>query len=179
MHLQFRPVYVKMFASHFSKEEVLPVLKDFLWVFLVSMVPVVELRGAIPIGCGLGLPWWQVYIAAVAGNMLPVPFIVLFIRRVFAFLRAHWSRLNGLLDRLERRAQSKMDVVRKFEVLGLCLFVAIPLPGTGAWTGAFIAALLDIRLRRAVPVILLGVLIAGAIVTAISYGVKVGVSAVM
>ena len=153
-------------------------MKDFLWVFLVSMVPVVELRGAIPIGCGLGLPWWQVYIAAVVGNLLPVPFIVLFIRRIFAFLRAHWSKLNGFLDRLEARAQSKMSLVQKFETLGLCLFVAIPLPGTGAWTGALIAALLDMRIRRAFPIITLGVLIAGCIMTAISYGVKLGVAAV-
>ena len=153
-------------------------MKDFLWVTLVSMVPVIELRAAIPIGCGLGLPWWQNYIAAVVGNMIPVPFIVLFIRRIFAFIRAHWSKLNGLLDRLESRAEKKMDTVRKFEVLGLLIFVAIPLPGTGAWTGALIAALLDIRIRRAVPTILLGVLIAGAIVTAVSYGVKLGVSAV-
>ena len=153
-------------------------MKDFLWVFLVSMVPVVELRGAIPIGCGLGLPWWQVYIAAVVGNLLPVPFIVLFIRRIFAFLRAHWKKLNGFLDRLEARAQSKMATVQKFETLGLCLFVAIPLPGTGAWTGAFIAALLDMRIRRAFPIIMLGVLIAGVIMTLISYGVKLGVSAV-
>lgn len=153
-------------------------MKDFLWVFLVSMVPVVELRGAIPIGCGLGLPWWQVYLAAVVGNLLPVPFIVLFIRRIFAFLRAHWKKLNGFLDRLEARAQSKMATVQKFETLGLCLFVAIPLPGTGAWTGAFIAALLDMRIRRAFPIITLGVLIAGVIMTLISYGVKLGVSAV-
>ena len=142
------------------------------------MAPVIELRAAIPIGCGLGLPWWQNYLAAVIGNMIPVPFIVLFTRSIFAFIRAHWSRLNGFIDRLEHRAEKKMDVVRRFEILGLCLFVAIPLPGTGAWTGALIAALLDIRIRRAIPTILLGVLIAGTIVTAVSYGVKLGVSAV-
>lgn len=152
-------------------------LKDFLWVVLLSMVPVFELRGAIPIGCGLGLPWWQNYIAAVAGNMIPVPFIVLFIRRIFAFIRSHWSKLNGFVDRLEARAERKMNTVRKFEILGLILFVAIPLPGTGAWTGALIAALLDIRIKRAIPAIFLGVLIAGCIVTAVSYGVKLGVSA--
>lgn len=152
-------------------------MKDFLWIVLVSMTPVVELRGAIPLGCTMGLPAWQVYVAAVLGNMLPVPFIVLFIRRVFAFIRRRWSWLNGILDRIERKAESKIAVVQRYEALGLCLFVAIPLPGTGAWTGGIIAALLDIRLRRSVPTILLGVLIAGAIVTAISYGVRFGISA--
>lgn len=151
-------------------------MKNFLWVVLLSMVPVIELRGAIPLGCGLGMPAWQVFVASVVGNMLPVPFIILFIRKIFEFMRKHWPWLNGLLDRIEARAQSKLDTVRRFEVLGLCLFVAIPLPGTGAWTGALIAALLDMRLRRALPTILLGVLIAGVIVTMVSYGVKLGVS---
>ncbi len=153
-------------------------LKDFLWVLLMSMVPMTELRLAIPIGCGLGLPAWQSFVAAVVGNMLPVPFIVLFIRRIFAFIRRHWSFLNGILDRIEKKAENNMERVQRFEILGLCLFVAIPLPGTGAWTGSLIAALLDIRLRRALPTIFLGVLIAGVIVTLISYGVRLGIAAI-
>ena len=153
-------------------------MKNFLWIVLVSMVPMIELRAAIPLGCGMGLPAWQVYIAAVVGNMIPVPFIVLFIRRIFAFLRKHWKKLGGLVDRIEARAMKKSGRVRKFEILGLMLFVAIPLPGTGAWTGSLIAALLDIRLKRSIPVILLGVLIAGAIVTAVSYGFRFGISAI-
>ena len=142
-------------------------MKNFLWIVLVSMVPMIELRASIPMGCGLGLPAWQVYIAAVVGNMLPVPFIVLFIRRIFEFLRKRWSKLNGLIDKIEARALKKSDKVRQFEILGLMLFVAIPLPGTGAWTGSLIAALLDIRLKRSIPTIFLGVLIAGAIVVAL------------
>ena len=126
----------------------------------------------------MGLPAWQVFLAAVVGNMLPVPFIVLFIRRIFAFLRKHWKKLNGLIDRIEARAMKKSDKVRQFEILGLMLFVAIPLPGTGAWTGSLIAALLDIRLKRSIPTIFLGVLIAGAIVTAISYGFRLGINAI-
>jgi uncharacterized membrane protein len=153
-------------------------LKNFLWIVLVSMVPMIELRAAIPLGCGMGLPAWQVYVAAVVGNMIPVPFIVLFIRRIFAFLRKHWQKLGGLVDRIEARAMKKSGRVRQFEILGLMLFVAIPLPGTGAWTGSLIAALLDIRLKRSIPVILLGVLIAGAIVTAVSYGFRFGISAI-
>ena len=141
------------------------------------MVPMIELRASIPMGCGMGLPAWQVYIAAVLGNMIPVPFIVLFIRRVFEFLRKHWAGLGRLVDRIEARALKKSGRVRQFEILGLMLFVAIPLPGTGAWTGGLIAALLDIRLKRSIPTIFLGVLIAGAIMTAISYGFKFGVNA--
>ncbi len=152
-------------------------LKNFLWIVLVSMVPMIELRASIPMGCGMGLPAWQVYLAAVVGNMLPVPFIVLFIRRVFEFLRKHWKKLQGLIDRIEARAMKKSGRVRQFEILGLILFVAIPLPGTGAWTGSLIAALLDIRLRRSIPTIFLGVLIAGAIVTAVSYGFRFGIHA--
>ena len=153
-------------------------LKNFLWILLVSMVPFIELRAAIPMGCGMGLPAWQVYIAAVVGNMIPVPFIVLFIRKIFAFLRAHWKKLGDLVDRIEAKALKKGAKVRQAEILGLMLFVAVPLPGTGAWTGSLIAALLDIRLRRSLPTILLGVLIAGVIVTAVSYGFRFGISAI-
>jgi len=153
-------------------------VKDFLWVVLVSMVPIIELRGSIPIGCGLGLPAWQVYAAAVIGSMIPVPFIILFIRRVFLFIRSHWQRFNGLLDRIEAKTEKKAETVRRYEILGLMLFVAIPLPGTGAWTGSLIAALLDIRLKRSFPTILLGVMIAGAIMTAISYGFRFGIHAI-
>ena len=153
-------------------------MKALLWVFLASMIPMTELRGSVPLGCSLGLPAWQVYLAAVAGNLLPVPLIVLFSRRIFSFLRRHWSRLNGLLDRIEARAQRNLQRVQRFQILGLCLFVAIPLPGTGAWTGGLIAALLDIRLRRALPTILLGLLVAGLIMTGVSYGFRLGIEAI-
>jgi len=153
-------------------------MKDFLWVVLVSMVPMVELRGAIPIGCGLGLPAWQVYIAAVLGNLIPVPFIILFVRPVFAFIRKHWKWLGGIVDKIENRAGRNVPRVQKFQVLGLFLFVAVPIPGTGAWMGSLIAALLDVRLRRAFPTILLGLLVAGAVMIAVSYGVRFGVQAI-
>ena len=152
--------------------------KNFLWIVLVSMVPMIELRASIPMGCSMGLPAWQVYIAAVVGNMIPVPFIILFIRRFFDFLRKRWKKLGILVDRIEARAMKKSGKVRQFEILGLMLFVAIPLPGTGAWTGGLIAALLDIRLKRSIPTIFMGVLIAGAIVTAVSYGFRFGISAI-
>ena len=153
-------------------------MKSFLWVLLLSMVPVLELRAAIPVGCSLGLPAWECALAAVIGNMIPVPFIILFIRKVFDFLRRHWPPMGRLVDHLEAKAESKKTVVQKYAILGLTLLVAIPLPGTGAWTGALVAAMLDIRLKRAIPCILLGVLIAAVVVTMVSYGVRLGINAI-
>ena len=143
---------------------------EFLWTILVSMVPVVELRGGIPFGVAAGLPVWAAYLAAVIGNMLPVPFIVVYIRRIFQWMRRRIPKLNSLVDRLERKAHLKGQTVSKYKYLGLAIFVAIPLPGTGAWSGALIAAVMNMRLRNALPSILLGVLIAGILVSGITYG---------
>ena len=110
---------------------------EFLLTLLVSMVPVVELRGGIPFGVAAGLPVWAAYLAAVIGNLLPVPFIVVYIRRIFMFMRQHMPRLNSLVDRMEEKAHLKSASVLKYQYLGLAIFVAIPLPGTGAWTGAY------------------------------------------
>ena len=140
-----------------------------LTVFAMAMVPVVELRGAIPLGVAQGLPPLLVYLMAVLGNMVPVPFIILLVRRVFDWLR-RGSFWGPKIAALERRAHLKGRVVRKYRLPGLIILVAIPLPGTGAWTGALVAALFDIRLRSAVPAILLGVLIAGGIMLAVSLG---------
>ena len=100
-----------------------------------------------------------------------MPFIIVFIRRIFEWLRKKSSRLNGLITGLENKAHLKGHLVQKYGPLGLCLLVAIPLPGTGAWTGALVAAFLDLRMKRAVPSIVVGVLIAAAIMTAVTYGV--------
>ena len=135
------------------------------------MVPIVELRAGLPYGIALGLEYPLALTAAVLGNMVPVPFIIIYIRRIFAWLRRHWSALDGLITRLESRADVKGDKVRRYGALGLLILVAIPLPGTGAWTGALVAALLDLPLRRAVPVIFAGVCIAAAIMTGITFGV--------
>lgn len=150
-------------------------MKNYLWIALISVIPVAELRAAIPLGCSLGLPAWKVYIAAVVGNMLPVPLIILFTRRVFRYIRLHWKRLDNVVSRLEAKTLDKADRVIRYKTLGLLLFVAIPIPGTGAWTGAMIAALMDIRLRRSMPTIFLGILIAGLIMTAVSYGISFGI----
>ena len=146
---------------------------EFLATFLISMLPIVELRGGLPAGVAMGLPIPTAFLAAFLGNMLPVPFIILFIRRIFKWIRVHIPRLGAFVDRLEKKAYSKSDKVVQYETWGLLAFVAIPLPGTGAWTGALIAALLDLRLKRAIPVITLGVLIAGGIITLLTYGVTV------
>ena len=134
--------------------------------FLISMVPVVELRGGLPYGIALGLPYPLALTVAVVGNMVPVPFIIVYIRRVFAWLRKHFVRLDWVISKLEQKAHVKGKMVQKYSAIGLCLLVAIPLPGTGTWTGALVAAMLDMRLKKAVPNILLGVLIAAGIMTA-------------
>lgn len=136
----------------------------------MAMVPVIELRGAIPFGLAQGLLPWKAYLLSAVGNMVPVPFIILLIRQIFALL-ARLPRMGAFIDRLERKAHLKGRVVGKYRVFGLILLVAIPLPGTGAWTGALVAAILEIRLRNALPAILIGVLIAGAVVLAASCGV--------
>ena len=138
--------------------------------FLVSMVPIIELRGAIPIGVGYGLDYWVVVLVAVVGNVVPVPFIILFIRKIFELMRKWSKKLDGIVTKLEKRAESKSDVVQKYAFWGLFVLVAIPLPGTGAWTGALVAAMLDMRLKRAFPAILLGVVGAAAIVTFVTFG---------
>ena len=138
--------------------------------FLVSMVPIIELRGAIPIGVGYGLPYWVAVMVSVIGNIVPVPFIILFIRKIFMLMRKWSEKLDTLVTKLEKRAESKSDVVQKYAFWGLFILVAIPLPGTGAWTGALVAAMLDMRLKRAFPVIALGVIAAATIVTFVTYG---------
>ena len=153
-------------------------VKNFFWVLLLSMIPVLELRAAIPVGSSLGLNAWQCAVATIIGNMIPVPFIILFIREIFAFLKEHWPKLSGFVERLEAKAEKKKPLVQKYASLGLALLVAIPLPGTGAWTGALVAAMLDIRLKRAIPCILLGVVIAAVIVTMITYGIRFGINTI-
>ena len=138
--------------------------------FLVSMVPIIELRGAIPIGVGYGLPYWVAVVVSVIGNIVPVPFIILFIRKIFMLMRKWSEKLDTLVTKLEKRAESKSEVVQKYAFWGLFILVAIPLPGTGAWTGALVAAMLDMRLKRAFPVIALGVIAAATIVTFVTYG---------
>ena len=135
------------------------------------MVPIVELRGGIPFGVTLGLPVWAAYLAAVIGNILPVPFILVYIRRIFQWMRRRLPWLNSLVDKLERKAHLKGQTVTKYKYLGLLIFVAIPLPGTGAWTGSLAAAFLDMPLRKALPSIFAGIVIAGLAISILTFGV--------
>lgn len=144
-------------------------LNHELAVFIVSMLPVVELRGAIPFGVGLGMDWRAVYLISVIGNIIPVPFIILFFRPIINYLKT--TRLFGkIATKLHDRSLRKSKDVTKYKIFGLFLFVMIPLPGTGAWTGSAIAALLDMRVKDAFPTILLGVICAGILMMGISYG---------
>lgn len=140
-----------------------------LLTMLVSMIPVIELRGGLPFGVALGLPYYLAFPAAVVGNLIPAPFIIVYIRRVFGLMRKYLPRLNGLVDNLEKKAHLKGKKVQKYQYIGLWLFVAIPLPGTGAWTGCLAAAFLGMRLKKAMPAVVLGVLTAGCIMLGLTH----------
>lgn len=139
--------------------------------FLISMAPAIELRGGLPYGIALGMDYPLALITAVLGNMVPVPFIIVYIRHIFEWLRkrSHWW--DEKISRLEKKVHLKGRVVRKYSTIGLCILVAIPLPGTGAWTGALVAAVLNLRLKKVVPAIFLGVCIAAAVMIAVTFGV--------
>ena len=137
---------------------------------LVSMLPLVELRGGIPFARLLMLPLPEAILFSVIGNILPIPFILLFIDKVFDWLRPT-RHFGGFVQKLEDRAMSKSSGVSKAEFWGLVAFVGIPLPGTGGWTGALIASMLKIDLKKASLAILLGIAIAATIMSLISYGV--------
>ena len=146
-------------------------LGKFIATFFISMVPVIELRGGLPYGIGFGLDYPLALTAAILGNMLPVPFIIAYISRIFIWLRGKHKKLDDFVTKMERRAHLKGKKVEKYGPLMLLIFVGIPLPGTGAWTGALIAALLNMRMKQALPCIFLGVLMAAAIITALTFGV--------
>lgn len=144
-----------------------------LWAFLISMVPVIELRGALPVALATGVSLPLALILTIVGNLLPIPFILLFIRPIFSWMK-NLKPFRGLVHRLEEKAMGKSDKIMKSNFWGLVIFVAIPLPGTGAWTGALIAALLDMRLKRALPAIAIGVVFASAIIATAYYMVVSG-----
>jgi uncharacterized membrane protein len=143
----------------------------FISTFFISMLPIVELRAGLPYGIALGLDYPLSLTAAVLGNMVPVPFIIIFIRRVFIWLRKHLPKMDSFITKLEAKAHLKGEKVQKYGPIALLLFVGIPLPGTGAWTGSLIAALLELKPKSAIPCIFLGVLLAAGIMTALTFGV--------
>lgn len=140
-----------------------------LIIFIISMFPVLELRGGMIAAKLLDIELIKAFAICYLGNILPIPFILLFIRRIFQFLK-RFKKIGGLIEKLEVRSMRKSEKVKRWRNWGLLAFVAIPLPGTGGWTGALIAALLDIRIKTSFPIIALGVLIANLIMSAFSYG---------
>lgn len=139
-----------------------------LFVFLISMLPVLELRGGLIAAALLDIPIAKAALICFVGNILPIPFILLLTRPIFAWLK-QTKLFRPMVEKLETRAMGKSDQIRMYEFWGLLIFVGIPLPGTGAWTGAMIAAMLNISIKRAMPPITLGVCMAGVIMCVISY----------
>ena len=144
---------------------------NYLIVFFMSMVPIIELRGAVPYGVTMGMPLLPVLIVSILGNMVPVPFIILFIRKIFEWMKKREGFMRNVAVKMEERALAKEGIIQKYAAFGLYVLVAIPLPGTGAWTGALVAAIFRLKLRYAFPIILAGVATAGVIMTVISFGV--------
>ena len=145
-------------------------LKKLIYIFAISMVPVIELRAAIPIGAGMGLEMWQCFLAAVLGNLLPVPFLVLFGGKVLHWL-AGFEKFGKPFRKILEIGEKKVGKMNKTLFWGLLTFVAIPLPGTGAWTGSIVAITLGLSLKKAFPPIALGVVGAGLIMMLGSYGI--------
>ena len=147
-----------------------------LILFIISMVPILELRGGL-LAAGpafLNIPMWRAIPVGIIGNLLPIPFILLLITKIFDWMKGT-KRLKPVVEKLEKKAMSQSANIEKYEFWGLVAFVGIPLPGTGAWTGALIAALLGIRFRKAFPAIEIGVCLAACIMTIISYGIVGGI----
>lgn len=144
-------------------------IPEELIIFLVSMMPILELRGGMIAAKLLDVELLRAFVICYIGNILPIPFILLFIRKIFEFLKK-FSPTKKLVEKLESSSMRKSEKVKKNSTWGLLTFVAIPLPGTGGWTGALIAALLDMRIKKSFPIIALGVLIANLIMSVFSYG---------
>lgn len=151
--------------TEFLKEN----LSAELCIFVISMLPILELRGGIIAAFSLGVPWYIALPICVVGNMIPIPFELLFIRKIFNLLKKI-GPIGRIVDKIEKRAESKSKTIRNGSLIGLFLLVAIPLPGTGAWTGGLIADILDLRMKHSIPVITAGVIAAGLIVSAATYG---------
>ena len=141
-----------------------------LKTLVTSMMPILEIRGAIPVGVASGLDPWLAFAVGFVGNMLPIPILILLTRKIIEWLKKH-NMLVKLTAWLENKGSKGAQKVQKYSFWGLFILVAIPLPGTGAWTGALVASLLDMRLKRALPAIAMGVAAAGLIVLLVTYGV--------
>lgn len=144
-------------------------LKAILVTLIVSMVPVIELRGAIPIGVGMGLSPLVAALLSFIGNLIPIPFLLLWVPKIFDWLRDK-KLTHKMIIWLEKKAEKHRKTIDKYGYLGLIILVAIPLPGTGAWTGALVSSCLEMKKRKSMLAIAIGVLIAAIIVLTITYG---------
>ena len=138
-------------------------------VFVISMIPILELRGGLLVAKMIGVPLLTAIPICIIGNIIPIPFILLFIKQIFKWLK-NISCCKNIIVKLENRAMGKSDSIKRYEFWGLALFVGIPLPGTGAWTGSLIAALLDVDFKKSILAELLGIAIATVIMSIVSYG---------
>ena len=139
-------------------------------VFIISLMPVLELRGGLLASSLLGVPYMRALILCIVGNLLPIPLILLFIEKIVLACE-NFGPTQGIARKLREKVEKNQASIQKYDFWGLVLFVGIPLPGTGAWTGSLIAALLELKPKSAIPCIFLGVLLAAAIMTALTFGV--------
>ena len=156
--------FTSTLGTHISREAV---------VFIISLFPILELRGGILASSLLDITMWKGILISAVGNIIPIPFIFFFIKKIFAALKKA-KLFRPLVEKMENKAMKKRDQIEKYEFWGLVLFVgivAIPLPGTGAWTGALVASLIDMDIKKAFKAILVGICLAAVIMTLISYGV--------
>lgn len=143
-------------------------LSPELCIFVISLLPILELRGGIIAAVLLQVDWYIALPLCILGNILPIPFVLLFIRKIFRWLKK-LGPIARVVEKIEKRAMKKSKAIENGSMIGLLLFVAIPLPGTGAWTGSLVADLLDMPVRRSLPIIFAGVIIAGLIMTIAAY----------
>ena len=158
-------VLVQWFSTHLSQ-----FISPEGAVFIISMIPILELRGGLLAASLLKIPAVKAIPICIAGNIIPIPFILLFIRQIFKWLKKT-KLFRGLIVKLENRAMGKSDQIKRYEFLGLLLFVGIPLPGTGAWTGSLIASLLEVDIKKSSIAIFCGLVMATVIMYVVSYAI--------
>ena len=141
-----------------------------LIAFVVSLFPVLEIRGGMIAARILEIEFIKAFIICYVGNLIPIPFILFFIKKIFAIMRKN-KHLAKIVEKMEARSDKKKGTMENYKEWGLLIFVAVPLPGTGGWTGALISALMDLRIKKSLPIIALGVFIAGLIMSLITYGI--------
>lgn len=155
---------IQWFTTTFSG-----ILSEEVIVFIISMVPILELRGGLLASKLMGIPLLKANLICIIGNIIPVPFILWFITPIFTWLKGT-KPFRPMVEKLENKAMSKKDQIEKYQFWGLMLFVGIPLPGTGAWTGSLIASMLNMPFKKAFPATVLGIFMAAIIMDIVSYG---------